>query len=556
MTGAGNPAKARPRRTVWAVAVIAIAVAIAATLALRGREIGPQAEFDPAVHVPSDALAVAWTGPLGRLADGLSALAGAVRGAEGLVDAARMLLDVRSVDSDGLDAAGLSSGRGAVGFVWQGASWLVLPVGSSAGAEHVLGLLRRRGHPVVVVSTDGAGGGSWAIRDRADRHVLGHARWRDGVLLVRAAAPLPMGATLTDADPAALSAWAAAPKLPSGGLEDPGSGVAARWNIGPDDPVRRQLRRSLGPAALLFGRYVGSFTRAEAKLRLDAAGVSLRARLYGPEQQAAEIKRYHHDFIESDAALMPLGEVLPDETTALARLRLNPKLVAMASTFLAMAGGIDLGAVDRSLRTLDAKPLLLDTFDGQLALALLGVSDEATVDPSQWRGYRWREHAGLAIGVTLRTDQDAIALLDRVRGRLDQEKARFSPLSLGKWQGIARRKGVVAWGLARQRRHVLFILGNGEIERLERVAAGKFPSLGAVAATELQRAAMDGKPHWLAVIATTGRTVRSARRRGVPDAITAMIGSVKLVAAGVQLHADGATLDVELAARARPGSKR
>ena len=509
-------------------------------------------DFDVAAQVPKDAVAVAWTGPLVGASDGLQQLGSAVPGLTGVADAARLGLGLRELSADGLSQVGLSAGHGAVAFHWQQAQWLVMPIVGEGGALHLLELAHRRGHASEALPQDGERRG-WALRSRDGRSVIGHL-WQLGPkIVVRASfVDAPDGATPTDADPSALQQWLSAERLPAKSLDDKGGQLHVRWNIGEHDPLRRRIRRVLGPASLLFGRYVGSFSEARADVRLGKDRVGIRARLQAPKDSAAEIARYHFNFIDSDDALMDLGGVLPDEVSALVRARINPKLVAMVSGLLAMGGGLDLGAVDPVLRTVDANPLFLDMFGGQVADALLGVSDEATPSPRQWLGYGWRKLAGLAIAVTLRDDTAARAAVDRIRGRLDEDKAAHETLTLGAWAGLKRKGRRGAWALLRHKRHILFVLGDGELARFERVQSGRFPSLGASLKSDLERSAVNGKTQWLSTVVTTGRTVRSARRRGIPDAITAMIDSVAAVSAGVQLLDDGAQIEVQLRPAAQP----
>lgn len=548
-----------PRKTVSVVRVLAAVALLAALAAGAWLVLQPNGsshtDFDAAAYVPADVVAVAWAGSLGAIADGLTGIAGRVRGSEGVAEAAKLLLDVPSLDVDGLRSVGLLPELGVVAFGWHDTYWLVAPLSSSAGAAHLLGLLRRRGHSIVEFAQRDTLQ-VWEIKDRADTRVVGHLWLNEGVAVARVV-PLspPKGVTPVAADPADYDAWLAAKRLPTASLDTDGGALSARWNITRDDPLRRRLRRSLGPASLLFGRYVGSFNKVRADLDLQPAKPSLHLRLHGSKEQAAEIHRYHHAFITDDKALLDIGDVLPDEVTALARLRVNPKLVAMVSGLLGMAGGIDLGLVDPKLRSLDMRGLLLNPFDGQLAVALLGVSDDATPDLRRWRGDGWRKMAGVAVVMALTTDTAASHLLDRVRQRLVDDKAGFRELKLGNWSGVQRKGGKTSWSLLKRGRGVLWILGDGELQRFERVAAGRFSSLGKTLNGALETASVTGKGQWLSLLVTTGRSVRSARRRGIPDSITAMVASIAAVAIGVELHEDGASIRLSVRPAAKAAAK-
>jgi hypothetical protein len=533
--------------------VVALVAAIGGAWYVSSTNWSSAGAFDPASHVPKDVDTVAWIGSLGALADGLTEIADRIRGSGGLAEAAKLLLDVPSLDDAGLRAAGLAPQHGAVVFGWRQAYWLVAPLSSAAGADHLLGLFQRRGHPVTELAQQESLR-TWQVKDRAGERVVGHLWLKDGLVVGRlAAVSVPSEATPVALEPAEFEIWSAAKRLPSGALDSAGAVISAYSQIGRDDALRRRLRRSLGPASLLFGRYVGSFTRVSVNLRIKAGEPSLDVRLYGPKAQAAEIQRYHHAFITDDKELVDFGDVLPDEVTALARARVNPNLVAMISGVVGLAGGVDLGLVDRSLRSLDMRSLLLDPFDGQLAVAVLGISDDATPDLRRWRGDGWRKMAGVAVAVALKTDTAAAHLLDRIRQRLEDDKISVRDAKLGPWTGLHRESGKASWSLLKRGRAVLWILGDGELARFERVAAGRFPSLAKTLEGDLERAAVTGKGQWLSLLVTTGRAVRSARRRGIPDAITAMVASVTAVAAGVELHEDGAT--IRLSVRPAPKSR-
>ena len=152
--------------------------------------------------------------------------------------------------------------------------------------------------------------------------------------------------------------------------------------------------------------------------------------------------------------------------------------------------------------------------------------------------------------MTLRDDVAAKEVVERARKRLAENGGLQREIELGKWAGVTRKDG--DWAVLRDRRHVVWILGDGELPRFQRVQAGKFPSLGEVLKDDVERAATTGKGAWLSALLTTGRIVRSARRRGIPDAITAMIGSVEALAANVLLHKDGMTLQVQLRPQSVP----
>lgn len=550
------PSKAVSHRR-GAVALVLLLALVGGTVwVLKYREQGTSARFEATAHVPKAAVGVFWTGTLAEIATGLTEVGARIKGSAGLRDAAALLIGVKSLTAAGLTEVGLEAEAGVAGFIWDDAAWLAVPVRSRAGADHLLNLLQRRGHQVEALPAVGSRS-FWQIHTRAGDAIAGHSQLEGGVLLTRMVLPTATAATPTDARIDAFDAWRAAPKLAGSeaesGAKTPGGRLLhARWRLDKDDPIRSLVRRSLGPASLLFGRFVGSFTDARLDVLITNGAPTVTMKLNAPPDQAAEMRRYHRDFVQDDQALIALGGVLPDEVTAVVRARINPNLVSMVAGLLALGGGIAGDLLDPELRSLDLQPLLLAPFDGQIAVALLGVSDDATPDLQQWRGTGWRKLAGVAAAVALRTDTDATAVIDRVRSRLQENSATFANVSLGEWRGIRRTGGRTSWALLRRDRGVFVILGEGEWERFDRVARGKFPSLGSTLQGPLENAVTSGKGQWLSAVVTTGRTVRSARRRGIPNSITSMVASVSAVALGVDLLDDG----VRISASIRPRSAK
>ncbi len=537
----------KPKLSMRATLICSLVVIVAVSCAwwLKSPDNVSKIAFDPAVQVPAQANQIAWADSLHNIASGLATLANKVRGSEGLQEATRLLLAVRSLDDEGLSEIGLVADQGVAGFSWRDGNWIVLPVSSEVGASHLVELLGRRGHQVTELPARDSLR-TWRIHTRAKDRVLGHLWLVDQLVIARTkSAPLPTDATPIAAAPEEVDEWLTSKRMKPGALVSKGE-LNVRWNFTKRDPLLSKLRRALGPAALLFGRYVASFKSAQASLSLRAPGPALNVRLYAPKEQASEVRRYHFGFIENDAALLNLADVLPDEVIAIVRSRIHPNLVSMAAGLLKMAGGVNLGIIDPSLRSLDADALLLEPFDGQLAVALLGVSDEATPDIRQWRGGGWRRQAGVAIAMAMTTDTAANLLVERVRQRLSEDGAGFKTTTLGNWTGLTRKGGQSSWSLVRHKRGVLWILGDGELQRFERVTSGRFPSLGKVVQGALERSVVDGKGQWISALLTTGRAVRSARRRGIPNSITAMVASVAALAAGIELHDDGVSVRLTL----------
>ncbi|GEM_PF-3529052 len=530
------------------VAAVAVVAAIGVGVWL-GRDGSRSVEaVDPATLVPEDATAVAWVDSFAEVADGLRALARKVPGTAGVVEAAELLLDVPSLDEPGFQARGLTTAAGAVLFLWRDAWWLVTSTPRSEGAEHLATLITRRGHPVKATALAGVER-AWAIGKRAGAETAGHM-WLNGAeVVIRLGAPavaLARGATPAELSVDDIVAWREAKRLAPGSLAGTEGVVHARWTIGEDDPVRQKLRESLGPATLLFGRYVSSFISARADLGLEDGRASLQLKMRTKPGGGADVRRYHHGYLAKERPRLGLGAVLPDETMALARVRINPNLAGMVAGLLRFAGGRGLGELHASLSGLDIGGLLLSRTDGQLAVALLGLTDEAVPDPRAWRGDRWRKQAGIAVALSMKTDTAAKDVLERIAATLHESKVTTQPLSLGAWQGYRVADKRSEWALLRRGMAVLCVIGDGELKRFERVRDGRFPGLASIARANLSSDVVVGKKQWLGGVLTTGRLVRSARRRGIPDSITAMIASIESLALGVELLDDGMVLRARL----------
>lgn len=515
--------------------------------------------------VPADAQGVIWTDELAALGRGLLRLQQRMPDSSGLVDAAAMLLKLPGIDAESLRSVGLDPDSPVVVYRWRGGIWVALAVGEPRGAEHLWTVLRNRGHVVEAAES----GDSWRIQSRDGSEVIAAADLLGGTLVVRGpdrlavavAANSPNGHTLPTAatptalaDLADLATWQAAPRIEPDQLTATAGDLHARWQLGKDSAIRKLVRRSLGPAALLFGGYVGSFERVALDVSLDVDNPLVRLQLLTAPGRGADVRKYHQDFIADDSpALLDVGDILPDEPALLVRARVNPRLAAMASGLLRMAGAMDLGVLHPSLRALDTAALLVALLDGQLAVALLGISDEANPDPRTWPRSQVRANLGLAVALSLTNDTAAQTLLARIRALLTESQVKVAAAKLGAWQGFSVLGAGAPWSLVRRGRALLWLGGDGELARFERVDKGRFPSLGRAVSTPLEKELVAGHKRWLGALITTGRIVRSARRRGIPDSLTKMLASVSALAVGVQLHDDGLTVDVQLRPQQAPG---
>jgi len=174
------------------------------------------------------------------------------------------------------------------------------------------------------------------------------------------------------------------------------------------------------------------------------------------------------------------------------------------------------------------------------------VADDVPLDPRIWPSLSARRSLRAVLALSMRSDVAADALVQRVRTVLDTSTEPSKPAQFGRWTGLAAAGPEAPWWLLRDGRRLALVSGVGAGDDLGRMAAGRFPSLGAVVAGDIERDVVQGRRQWLSVLVTTPRITRSLRRRGVPDHFVQMLGSVAAVAAVVRLTPDGIEFDAAL----------
>ncbi len=493
-----------------------------------------------ASQVPEKADAVVWLDRLDLAARGLRRLTDRVAGARGVREALQVLADVDVLDTAAVARVGLRPDAGAVLFRWQDAVWLALPVADASGAAHVQTVLKRRGYAC-------NGQNPWQIMDRQDVHKrVAEMRLQAGILLVG----WPIGAK-----PADFVAYDAAPRRASL-TANPGE-LHAQFQVAADGPELTAIHGLLGLGNLVLGGLVDRVERLDADLQLDLPQPRLHVRLASKPGALADIADYHTRFFqEAPGALLDLGQLLPDETPLLLRARLNPALLGLVPQGLrdALLPVSLLGAWHPALNGVDFQRGVLAVWDGQVALALLGVADDVPLDPNAWPQRAWRKDLRLALAFSAHTDSEADALLQAVRTALETSPDKPVTAQFRDWAGFAVPNPDAPWWLLRRGRHLALISGRGEGEDLGRVASGKFPDLAAAATAPVEKSLVDGAGRWAGVLLETPRLARALRRRGMPDYIVQLLAAVQSVAVAVSLDADALTLDVQLrpAAEATP----
>lgn len=522
------------RRILWSL--IAVAVLGAALWAVLSQHHGSETRFDWTAWTPRDADAVLWLDRPGDLRAGLSRLAHDVPGTQGVRDALRLVAGADLLDPQAVAKAGLREDAGLVAFRWHDAVWLALPVRDERGPEHVLSVLRQRGYRPVA-----QGSSAWSIGDRTqpDSEAL-HAWLLDDVLLLRTGGAAEKAET-------ALAAFQQEPRM-AAAAPRPGE-LHARATLAAVD--RQAMHDLLGPGNLLIGGAIDRLTGLVADLRVADGVPDLHVRMTAPAGALADVAQYHSGFLrEAPGGLLDVGDLLPDETPLLVRARLNPALLSLlpAQVRASVLPSAALQVVHPALVGVDANLQVVQPWDGQVAVALLGIDDAVPLDPRAWPALSWRTALRLAVVLSLRTDQDAASLLQRVRAALDTTADRPKQVQLGVWAGLSVPGPEAPWLLLQSGRRIAFVSGTGELEDLQRVADGKFPSLAKVMRGDLEREVVEGRRLWFGALVTTPRLVRSLRRRGMPDYVVQMLGSVAAIAAGVALESDA----IDLRAVLRP----
>ncbi len=483
-------------------------------------------------QVPATADAVVWLDRMDVAARGLRRLTDRVAGARGVREALQLLADVDPLDREAVQGVGLRPDAGAVLFRWQGALWLALPVADPKGAQHVLTVLKHRGYGC-------EGQNPWQVLDRQGAHKqVAEMRLRDGMLLL--AWPTgPKAASFGDYDAAAKR-----PTLTSG----PGE-LHAQLQVAADGPELTAIHGLLGPANLVLGGLVDRVERLDADLQLDVAQPQLHVRLASKPGALADIADYHMRFLpEAPGALLDLGQLLPDETPLLFRARLNPALLALVPQALrdAFLPASTLGALHPALNGVDFQRTVLQVWDGQIAIVLLGVADDLPLDPGAWAQRSWRKDLRVGLAFSTHTDTEADAVVQAVRAAMETSADKPTTAQFRDWAGLAVANPDAPWWLLRHGRQLVLVSGHGEGDDLARVATGKFPDLHAAATAPVEKSLLDGAGRWAGVLVETPRIARALRRRGMPDYAVQLLAAVQSLAVAVSLDADALTLDVQL----------
>ena len=552
-------------------ALLLLLVAAVALWFIRSAE-GPSGPVSNAASlVPASSPAALWTAPLGDVADELALVGGRLEGSGGLAEAAGVWLGIGRLDRAHLAQAGLRPEAGVAGCVFDGAFWVLVPAVSEAGATLLGRTLGHRGvtlvprgprawrsaEPSVHVWHEPDGTwvaraplpADWASQVGAGGGTKGAAAAKAEAAAVKAGESAAAGDAARDAAAdAALQRWRGAPRR----QDAIGPALQGVWTLGAGDGLRPALRSALGPATLLFGRAVDAIEAIELRVTGlgDAPKVALLATM--PASLAKELASYHQAFGEA-AAGVDLGALLPDELALLLRGRLNPALLDMIPSILRdrLLPRDLLGRVDPALATVDARALLIEAWNGELAFGLLGVADDLVPsarllsEPTTLL----RSVGGFAM-IGLRDESARMRLQAALERAFADAGAPGEAVSLAGYAGQTWPSATPPRTLLGAGHGLVLLVGDGELARWQRVAAKKLPSAADVAAGALERDLLLGRDAWWAAGMTVGRIVRAARRRGIPEHFVRMISSIAAANARLSLDERGISLDLVVRPRA------
>ena len=499
-------------------------------------------------HVPEAADRLVWIDALDSLDRPLAGLVGRVPGSEGLVSAVAWIAGLEGLDQARLEAVGVDTRSGLAIYRFDDAWWGVAGAHDERATRHFVSVLRRRGHDVEELGRHDDGQRRWRIGERGRPELTRGHLGRDGPLMWMRWRLSAGGGDGT----AALQRWRTAKRTDKEKM-GAASGLAhGRTLLDEDIGFHDVLRRLVGPAALLVGRQIDAFERATLDLAISDATVQAQVRLNTAPGASKRFADFHGRFLPAEQRHLDLGDLLPDEVMALVRARLNPDLLAMVPAVFRdrLLPKNLLASLDPALSTINARTLLFDVLDGQIAVGVLGVDDRLTWKPDGWPIAELRAAVHGFVAVGLKTEQAASALVGGCQASLKAASVAVESLTIGRFHGFAASsRETPPWILLYGGNSVVWISGRGELKRLQWAASDRFPTLAEATEQGVERDLVQGRRYWLGILTTTGRLARTLRRRGIPDHLVAMIASVAAIAAAVEIDDDGISVDLKVRPR-------
>lgn len=534
--------------------------------------------------VPADARAVA-VAPSGEaLRERLVELLRGVQGASGVLDLleARYGLDLRQTDV--LRRVGLAARRRVAAFARDDVVGLAAGVVDAGRLDARLSRILRKRLGASIDTPDGPAGLRGTARaptprDDADATPAWRLAWgvtdrRVAVLLAMpgAAEPAERWRAFAEAERAALPSEGsdedgppAEGSTPDEGADD-GGGASASDEALLAGPAARRAREGLGDVPGLWGvargapplpeglgmakaylaSYARNLSRWSGHLAVRADRLALAVDGHWTGDGALPV-----DWIRVDDPAPRFAELLPRSLTAFLRLRFSPqRILELPDLLLNRVMPAKLGAGPLA-RALPGPKTLLELTTGDVALAFLGLDEEATVE--QLRAARGRpsklmQLVHVAAAMSVREPKRIDELLDGAAERLGGRGWSTPRVEAQGWRGYSfdRGEGGMTWSAVRHEDTLVVLTGGGEVERLLAVAEGRALPLGRASEGEVVERALSGTRSPLGVLLTFTRLARELSSKGLPPYFLEMLSDVRAVAGALALRADGVGVDLDL----------
>ena len=459
-------------------------------------------------------------------ADLASFLAG-IEGASGVFDLIEARYGVRPSSDEGLRAVAIDPDTALVFF--EHAGFLVLAVGVT-NARRFLDtvadrVLRMSGAALQSTGTEGGPDGAAALGSGAriawgvTEDQVGLLVWAPGQADVAArwievaSGPATRQAPPAEASTPGVDLWATAhrpPPVPSG--------------LGPAGPLLAGYTQGLT-------RWVGTLALAEDRLRLEVNGTWTA--------EGGLPVHWFADGIEGSR----LADSLPKSLTAYARLMANPEGLTRMPPWL-RAKILPARWPGLWNHVLPAPDSLLAHLQGEVAVALLGLDEQVTVDHmSRWVESPSLVFQGLHVALALRvTDPAGVAgLLAPVAPFMGVLGWKVDAVEAGPWRGFALRGGKPrqTWSVLHRGDVLVLMSGQGEVERFRAAAEGS--------ALSLAQSRPDVPPApTVDLHFDLTRITRELSRKGAPPYFLKMLSDLHAVDGALGVRADGVDLSLDI----------
>ena len=510
--------------------------------------------------VPADARVVVVIGSLKETQEQLAAFLAGIEGASGLIELfdARYGVDLGS--PNGLAQAGFDDGRGAVAFVHQGY------VGVGVGVrdpERFDRLMSQRAR-LLGSEVEQREQGVRLARPGPDGHRPLAMAWRvtaDAIGLVGVGTDADEVVVRVLAMTSAAGEFFRTPQgQPTWTEREPPIWAWARWTPTlPTDRLPFMMRDTVKKNLASFGSWV-------LEVWLDGSKLSAVARGEGAGLPA--------EWFKLSGPSAGFDRVLPRHSTVAARIKTAiPELVQAVPSFVLKR------VLPERLPSIDNVPLptpkeLLEIFNGELSLAILGLDDDALLTqlaPRRQLPEKFFQMAHMAVGVGVKDVSAVETVLTRLA--VQARERGFAVAALGEpgrgingYSFVTRRPlktrsrrpdtapRTYALLVSKTHRALFFVTGRGEVARFLDVAAGKALALRGLAevsagdapTTPTVRAAISGEGVQLSAVATPTRIARELADKGVPPYFLKMMSDLFAVALTLDVSPEQVRMKVDV----------